>query len=125
MGQKVNPHGLRVGVIKDWDSRWFAKDDAFGEAQLENGKITIDFSKVKREYGSSYTYTTAQFNLDKYVDNDEDNTTDYKGIMVSFTANVTAKSYSKNASVKVLDGAKDTENGGFDSFATIFPLRVI
>ena len=23
MGQKVNPHGLRVGVIKDWDSRWF------------------------------------------------------------------------------------------------------
>ena len=27
MGQKVNPHGLRVGVIKDWDSRWFARDD--------------------------------------------------------------------------------------------------
>ena len=26
MGQKVNPHGLRVGVIKDWDSRWFAND---------------------------------------------------------------------------------------------------
>ena len=26
MGQKVNPHGLRVGVIKNWDSRWFAKD---------------------------------------------------------------------------------------------------
>ena len=24
MGQKVNPHGLRVGIIKDWDSRWFA-----------------------------------------------------------------------------------------------------
>ena len=24
MGQKVNPHGIRVGVIKDWDSRWFA-----------------------------------------------------------------------------------------------------
>ena len=26
MGQKVNPHGLRVGVIKDWDSRWYASD---------------------------------------------------------------------------------------------------
>ena len=26
MGQKVNPHGLRVGVIKDWDSRWFTTD---------------------------------------------------------------------------------------------------
>ena len=29
MGQKVNPHGLRVGVIKNWDSRWFAKDEVF------------------------------------------------------------------------------------------------
>ncbi len=27
MGQKVNPHGLRVGVIKDWDSRWYARDE--------------------------------------------------------------------------------------------------
>ena len=26
MGQKVNPHGLRVGIIKDWDSRWYAED---------------------------------------------------------------------------------------------------
>ena len=26
MGQKVNPHGLRVGVIKDWDSKWYADD---------------------------------------------------------------------------------------------------
>lgn len=31
MGQKVNPHGLRVGVIKDWDSRWFVKDNEFGD----------------------------------------------------------------------------------------------
>ena len=31
MGQKVHPHGLRVGVIKDWDSRWFAKDNVFGD----------------------------------------------------------------------------------------------
>ena len=29
MGQKVNPHGLRVGVIKDWDSRWFANKKLF------------------------------------------------------------------------------------------------
>ena len=27
MGQKVNPHGLRVGVIKDWDSKWYAEKD--------------------------------------------------------------------------------------------------
>ena len=31
MGQKVNPHGLRVGVIKNWDSRWFVKDEEFGD----------------------------------------------------------------------------------------------
>ena len=31
MGQKVNPNGLRVGVIKNWDSRWFAKDNVFGD----------------------------------------------------------------------------------------------
>ena len=31
MGQKVNPHGLRVGVIKNWDSRWFVSDEKFGD----------------------------------------------------------------------------------------------
>ena len=31
MGQKVNPHGLRVGVIKDWDSRWYASDEKVGD----------------------------------------------------------------------------------------------
>ncbi len=39
MGQKVNPHGLRVGVIKDWDSRWFARDDAFGDILVEDYKV--------------------------------------------------------------------------------------
>ena len=39
MGQKVNPHGLRVGVIKDWDSRWFAKDNAFGDTLVEDYKV--------------------------------------------------------------------------------------
>ena len=36
MGQKVNPHGLRVGVIKDWDSRWFAKDEDFGDTLVSD-----------------------------------------------------------------------------------------
>lgn len=36
MGQKVNPHGLRVGVIKNWDSRWFARDNAFGDILVED-----------------------------------------------------------------------------------------
>ena len=36
MCQKVNPHGLRVGVIKDWDSRWFARKDVFGDTLVED-----------------------------------------------------------------------------------------
>ena len=39
MGQKVNPHGFRVGVIKDWDSRWFAKDAAFADTLVEDYKL--------------------------------------------------------------------------------------
>ena len=36
MGQKVNPNGFRVGVIKDWDSRWFVKDGVFGDTLVED-----------------------------------------------------------------------------------------
>lgn len=36
MGQKVNPNGYRVGVIKNWDSRWFAKDNVFGDTLVED-----------------------------------------------------------------------------------------
>ena len=36
MGQKVNPNGFRVGVIKNWDSRWFAKDKDFGDMLVED-----------------------------------------------------------------------------------------
>ena len=39
MGQKVNPHGLRVGVIKDWDSRWFAYDTTFGDTLVSDYQL--------------------------------------------------------------------------------------
>ena len=39
MGQKVNPHGLRVGVIKDWDSRWYAREDKVGDMVVEDYNI--------------------------------------------------------------------------------------
>ena len=39
MGQKVNPHGLRVGVIKNWDSRWFTKDETFGDTLVSDYNI--------------------------------------------------------------------------------------
>ena len=40
MGQKVNPHGLRVGVIKDWDSKWYAEKD-FADYLVEDHKIRV------------------------------------------------------------------------------------
>ena len=45
MGQKVNPHGLRVGVIKDWDSRWFANDSVFGDTLVEDHKLRTALKK--------------------------------------------------------------------------------
>jgi small subunit ribosomal protein S3 len=39
MGQKVNPHGMRVGVIADWDSRWYAEEGAFADNLVEDYKI--------------------------------------------------------------------------------------
>ena len=39
MGQKINPHGLRVGVIKDWDSRWYARNDKVGDLIVEDYNI--------------------------------------------------------------------------------------
>ena len=45
MGQKVNPHGLRVGVIKDWDSRWYARNDKVGDLLVEDYNIRKDLKK--------------------------------------------------------------------------------
>ena len=39
MGQKVNPHGMRVGVIKDWDSKWYADKNTFSDALVEDYNI--------------------------------------------------------------------------------------
>ena len=46
MGQKVNPHGLRVGVIKDWDSRWYAREDKVGDLVVEDHKIRTYLKKA-------------------------------------------------------------------------------
>ena len=39
MGQKINPHGMRVGVIKDWDSRWYASEEKVGDLVVEDHNI--------------------------------------------------------------------------------------
>ena len=46
MGQKVSPHGLRVGVIKDWDSKWFADKSKFADFLVEDNQLR-EFVKKK------------------------------------------------------------------------------
>ena len=64
MGQKVNPHGLRVGVIKNWDSRWFVSDEKFGDTlvsdynlreHLKNKLLNAGISKIEIERDSNET----------------------------------------------------------------------
>ena len=47
MGQKVDPRGLRVGVINDWDSKWYANKKTYGEYLVEDHKIR---TYVKKNY---------------------------------------------------------------------------
>lgn len=53
MGQKVNPHGMRVGVIKDWDSRWFADDKNFSDMLVEDYNIRKFLKKKLEQAGIS------------------------------------------------------------------------
>ncbi len=46
MGQKVNPHGLRVGVIKDWDSRWFVKKSQIGDTLVSDYNLRVYLKKT-------------------------------------------------------------------------------
>ncbi len=39
MGQKVSPHGFRVGIIKDWDSKWYADKDSFADFLIEDNEV--------------------------------------------------------------------------------------
>ncbi len=51
MGQKVNPHGIRVGVIKDWDSRWFASKKDFSDTLVEDHKIRTELKAQLKDAG--------------------------------------------------------------------------
>lgn len=53
MGQKVNPHGFRVGVIKDWDSRWYARSEKVGDLIVEDYKIRKQLKKELYSAGVS------------------------------------------------------------------------
>ena len=51
MGQKVNPHGLRVGIINDWDSKWYADKKSFGDYLTEDYKIREYIKKENYQAG--------------------------------------------------------------------------
>lgn len=53
MGQKVNPHGLRVGVIKDWESNWYANDADFANNLVEDHEIRTFLKKKLYSAGIS------------------------------------------------------------------------
>ena len=59
MGQKVNPHGLRVGVIKDWDSRWYARDDKVGDLIVEDYNIRKYLKKTLYAAGIARSRSSA------------------------------------------------------------------
>ena len=64
MGQKVNPHGLRVGVIKDWSSRWYAEED-FADNLVEDHQIRT-FLK-KRLYNAGVSHIEIERSSDKRI----------------------------------------------------------
>lgn len=53
MGQKVHPHGLRVGVIKDWDARWYADNKNFADLLIEDNTIRVFVKKKLFQAGIS------------------------------------------------------------------------
>ena len=53
MGQKVNPHGLRVGIIKDWSSNWYADKKSFSDNLVEDYKIREFLKKELYQAGVS------------------------------------------------------------------------
>ena len=63
MGQKVNPHGLRVGIIKDWDSRWYADGKDFSDNLVEDYKIR-EFLK-KRLYNAGISKIEIERSTDR------------------------------------------------------------
>jgi len=62
MGQKVNPHGLRVGIIKDWDSKWYAEKGEFADNLVEDNNIR-KFLKKKL-----YIAGVSKINIERYSD---------------------------------------------------------
>lgn len=66
MGQKVNPHGLRVGVIKDWDSKWYAEAD-FADFLVEDYNIRT-YLKKKLYAAALFFYSQKEISCMYYME---------------------------------------------------------
>lgn len=90
------------------DEKQYATDNGF-TATVEGGKLKFDFTGKdgkKPEFGTSYTYTSTAKDLTAYDydrNNDNDSENDYKGVMITFKANVNVKKGSNGAFVKIID----------------------
>lgn len=90
------------------DEKQYATNNGF-TATVEGGKLKFDFTGKdgkKPEFGTSYTYTSTAKNLTAYDydrNNDNDSENDYKGVMITFKANVNVKKGSNGAFVKIID----------------------
>lgn len=90
------------------DEKQYATDNGF-TATVESGKLKFDFTGKdgkRPEFGTSYTYTSAAKDLAAYDydnDNDNDDENDYKGVMITFKANVDVKKGSTGAFIKIID----------------------
>ena len=67
MGQKVNPHGLRVGVIKNWDSRWYASDENFGDILVSDYNLRKEFQKSKSKETLQTKWLRCSFTVQSQV----------------------------------------------------------
>lgn len=74
MGQKVNPHGLRVGVIKDWNAHWYADKKTFGDTLVEDKKI--------REFVLKAVEPIARKNSKKAVDESRSNVAGVSDVII-------------------------------------------
>ncbi len=67
MGQKVNPHGLRVGIIKDWDSKWYANNKDFSENLVGDYKIREFIKRELYTAGISSVYIDRLANEEVHI----------------------------------------------------------
>ncbi len=64
MGQKVNPHGLRVGIIKNWDAQWYAGKKDFANNLIEDNKIR---TYLKKKY---YKFAISRITISRVISSD-------------------------------------------------------